>query len=49
MRHNGPRYIAKYVRENDSLDNPGWKKLCLYVNKTKKMNRVIKANKAKYI
>ena len=41
-------YLANYECDNDFIDKPGWKKICSYVNKTKKTNRIIKDAKAKH-
>ena len=49
MRHYYPIYFAKYAHDHDLLDNPGWKQLRRYVNNTKKINRLLKATKAKQI
>ena len=44
-----PIYLAKYARDNELLNNPGWKKPRCYVNDTKKMNLLLKADKSKHI
>ena len=40
-------YLARYPRDHNILDNTVWKQLRQYVNKTKKMNRLLKYYKAK--
>ena len=40
-------YLDKYEHDNDLINKPGWKQLCRYVKNTKKMNRLLKAAKAK--
>ena len=47
MRRDDPMYLAKYIRDNDLLDKPGWRHLCCYINDTNKTNRLLKAVKAK--
>ena len=49
MRRDEPIYLAKYTRDNDILDNPGWKQLHCYFKNTKKMNRLLKAAKDKQL
>ena len=47
MQHDDNIYLAKYSRDHDLLDNPGWKQLRWYVNDTKNMKRLLKSSKAK--
>ena len=45
MIRNYPIYLANYTRDNELLNNPGCKKPRCYVNNTKKMNLILKADK----
>ena len=40
-------YLSQYAHDHDLLDNPVWKQLRRYVNNTKKINRLLKSDKAK--
>ena len=43
MRRDDPIYFANDAYDDDLIYKPGWKKLHLYVNNTKNMNRLLKA------
>ena len=47
MIRNYPINLAKYARDNELLNNPGRKKPRCYVNNTKKMSLILKADKYK--
>ena len=42
MRHDDPITVAKYAKENDLLNEPGWKRLRNYVKTVKCMNKNLK-------
>ena len=42
MRHDDPATLAKYVKENDLLNEPGWKRPKKYVKSAQRMNRNLK-------
>ena len=42
MRHDDPVTLAKYAKENDLLNTPGWKRLKHYVKSAKAMKRNLK-------
>ena len=45
MRHDDTIYIAKYTRDNNLLDKPGWNHLHHYFKNTNNKNRLFKAAK----
>ena len=47
MRYDSPFYLAKYARDNELMDKPGWKQLPCYFKKNKKTNNLIQAAKTK--
>ena len=49
MKRDDPMYLANYSSDNDLLDKPERKQFCPYVNNSNKMNRLIKADKAKQL
>ena len=47
MQHDDPIYLAQYDCYHDLLNNTAWRQFCRYVKKTKEMNCILKAAKAK--
>ena len=49
MRHYDPIYLAKYARDNDLIENPGWKQLRCFIKNTKKINCLLNTAKDKQL
>ena len=47
MIHDDHIYLAKYARDHNLLNNPGWKQICRYVKNTKNTNSLLKYAKDK--